>query len=166
MIIMEELDKEWVTLEKVMGQQAQARAREAALRALSEAHRLRVPGLANGVVHGDARDPNVMIKFPSPGEGKVLPGRGSGEDPPGGKVLPGRDSGEDPPGGILVKFVDFDWAGEHGVSRYPLFMSCQVNWAEGAGDQKVMMRQNDIELLQSGGRPLPLEFYSWHMERG
>ena len=36
MVIMEELDKEWVTLEKVMGQsQAQARAREAALRALS-----------------------------------------------------------------------------------------------------------------------------------
>ena len=33
MVIMEELDEGWVTLEKVLGQQAQARAREAALRA-------------------------------------------------------------------------------------------------------------------------------------
>ena len=84
----------------------------------------------------------------------------------GGSVLSERSAVEDPLGDILVKFVDFDWAGEHGVSRYPLFMSCQVNWAEGAGDQKVMMRQHDIELLRSGGKRLPFEYYSWHMEQG
>jgi Ser/Thr protein kinase RdoA (MazF antagonist) len=151
MVIMEELDEGWVTLEKVLGQQAQARAREAALRALSVAHQLEVPGLTNGAVHGDARDPNVMIKFLSSDGGSVLSERGAVEDPLGD---------------ILVKFVDFDWAGEHGVSRYPLFMSCQVNWAEGAGDQKVMMRQHDIELLRSGGKRLPFEYYSWHMEQG
>ena len=80
----------------------------------------------------------------------------------GGKVLPKQGAGEDLLEDIMVKFVDFDWAGEHGVSRYPLFMSCQVDWAEGAGDQKVMMRQQDIEHLRSGDKPLPFQYYLWH----
>ena len=47
-----------------------------------------------------------------------------------------------------VKFVDFDWAGKAGVSRYPLLLSQQIQWPDGVGDGlAVMEKQHDLDML-------------------
>ena len=47
-----------------------------------------------------------------------------------------------------VKFVDFDWAGKAGVSRYPLLLSQQIQWSDGVGDGlAVMEKRHDIDML-------------------
>ena len=161
MVIMEELSEEWLTLEKVTDPQAKARARAAALRALSTVHGLAVPGMLNGSVHGDARDPNVMVRFDEDDGGITTeggaPGQSSGATGGGIGGLPTSAGGS-----ILVKFVDFDWSGEHGQSRYPLFMSRRVKWARGVEDQGVMMQQHDVDFLASYKEELPSFLaYTW-----
>jgi len=47
-----------------------------------------------------------------------------------------------------VKFVDFDWAGKEGVSRYPLFLSHQIQWPEGVEGLGVMKKSHDIDMLK------------------
>jgi serine/threonine protein kinase len=45
-----------------------------------------------------------------------------------------------------VTFVDFDWAGKAGVSRYPLLLSQHIQWPDGVGDGlAVMEKQHDLE---------------------
>ena len=148
MVIMEELDPSWVSLEGLKGQ-ARTMARQAALETLQRAHRLHVPGLTGGCVHGDVRDPNVMVAMPAAGSGPGAGGSG------------GTDAGVAGP--VAVKFVDFDWAGEHGVGRYPLLMSRRVGWAPGAGDNQIMLQEHDTQLLASGGgaQGPGYEYYSW-----
>jgi hypothetical protein len=47
-----------------------------------------------------------------------------------------------------VKFVDFDWAGEDGASRYPLLMSHRIQWSGGVGEGLVLMKkQHDLDML-------------------
>jgi serine/threonine protein kinase len=47
-----------------------------------------------------------------------------------------------------VKFLDFDWAGQAGVSRYPLLLSQQIQWPDGVGEGlAVMEKQHDIDML-------------------
>jgi RIO-like serine/threonine protein kinase len=47
-----------------------------------------------------------------------------------------------------VKFVDFDWAGKAGVSRYPLLLSRQIQWPDGVGDGlAVMKKEHDLDML-------------------
>ena len=142
MAIMEELDESWVQLEK-LDDQEQPLARQAALIALNQAHSLRVNGFTNGSVHGDARDPNVMVRRPLSSSSSLV------------EV-----------GSKNIKFVDFDWAGEHGVSQYPMLMSRRVNWAPGAEDQGVMMQDHDVHLLTAGPHLSMFENYSWeHREQ-
>lgn len=48
-----------------------------------------------------------------------------------------------------VKFIDFDWAGEEGVSRYPLLLSRQIKWPEGVVEGlAVMKKQHDLDMLK------------------
>jgi serine/threonine protein kinase len=48
-----------------------------------------------------------------------------------------------------VKFVDFDWAGEVGVSHYPLLMSQQIQWPDGVGKGlAVMEKWHDLDMLK------------------
>jgi serine/threonine protein kinase len=46
-----------------------------------------------------------------------------------------------------VKFVDFDWAGNENVSRYPLFLSRQIQWPEGVEGLAVMKKSHDLDML-------------------
>jgi hypothetical protein len=55
---------------------------------------------------------------------------------------------DDIPRNNKVKFVDFDWAGKSGVSRYPLLLSQQIQWSDGVRDGlTVMEKQHDIDML-------------------
>jgi hypothetical protein len=47
-----------------------------------------------------------------------------------------------------VKFIDFDWAGKAGVSRYPLLLSQQISWAGGVKGLAVMEKQHDLDMLE------------------
>ncbi|KIM79437.1 hypothetical protein PILCRDRAFT_74331, partial [Piloderma croceum F 1598] len=48
-----------------------------------------------------------------------------------------------------VKFVDFDWAGEDRVSRYPLLMLHRIQWSDGIGEGLVLMKkQHDLDMLK------------------
>jgi hypothetical protein len=46
-----------------------------------------------------------------------------------------------------VKFVDFDWAGKEGVSRYPLLLSSQIQWPKGVEGLAMMERWHDFDIL-------------------
>jgi serine/threonine protein kinase len=47
-----------------------------------------------------------------------------------------------------VKFVDFDWAGKAGVSRYPLLLSQRIQWPDSVGDGlAVMQKRHDLDIL-------------------
>ena len=47
-----------------------------------------------------------------------------------------------------VKFVDFDWAGKEGESRYPLLLSQQIQWPVGVRDGlNVMKKEHDLDML-------------------
>lgn len=47
-----------------------------------------------------------------------------------------------------VKLIDFDWAGEEQQSRYPLFLSNEIKWADGAGPGRMIEKKHDIEMLR------------------
>ena len=50
---------------------------------------------------------------------------------------------------VLVKdddqifVIDFDWAGKHGVARYPVAVNREENWAEGVEVGRVMKKEHD-----------------------
>jgi len=46
-----------------------------------------------------------------------------------------------------VKFVDFEWAGEEGKRLYPLNMSDDIMWPEGACPCKPLMQAHDVAAL-------------------
>ena len=63
-------------------------------------------------------------------------------------------------------FVDFDWAGFNGVSRYPLHMNhAHISWPDGAADNQLMLQQHDRELLRSLQVP-PAVPYTWRADVG
>ena len=95
-----------------------AAARAAALDALAAAHK--VP-LSGGVyaAHGDCRGANVFVRAA-----------------PGG----GEHAWE-------TRFVDFDWSGEQGKTRYPTFMSTEVQWPSDARPGALLAQAHDVDLL-------------------
>jgi len=47
-----------------------------------------------------------------------------------------------------VKFVDFDWAGKAGVSRYPILLSQEIQWPDGIENGlAVMEKRHDLDML-------------------
>jgi hypothetical protein len=77
---------------------------------------------AEGVVHGDLRSPNFMIKV--------------------------RDNrpevGDD--GKYYIQVIDFDWAGESGKVRYPLYRNSQVTWP--APRDAPILPQHDVATVE------------------
>ncbi|KAK9809063.1 hypothetical protein WJX72_008776 [[Myrmecia] bisecta] len=66
----------------------------------------------------------------------------------------------------LAMFVDFDWAGFEGVSRYPLHMNhAHIKWPNGAADNAPMLQQHDWEFLESMQVP-PAMPYTWKADNG
>jgi hypothetical protein len=49
----------------------------------------------------------------------------------------------------LFKLIDFDWAGEAGVVKYPANMNPKVWWPEGAVDGQPIQKAHDLEMLNS-----------------
>ena len=76
---------------------------------------------------------------------------------PARKVLRASSSSE-----LSIRFIDFDWAGQDGVDRYPLLMSTFIPWPEGAGDQLLMRQSHDVALLRTGGAGSGRSYYSWY----
>ncbi|TFK91192.1 hypothetical protein K466DRAFT_542114 [Polyporus arcularius HHB13444] len=50
--------------------------------------------------------------------------------------------------GARVKIVDFDWAGEAGVVRYPLHLSTVINWPNGVADYALITKAHDDEMVR------------------
>lgn len=73
---------------------------------------------ATGMVHGDVRPPNCLVRR----DAKVA---GSWE----------------------VRFVDFEWAGREGEATYPAFLNPDIPWPEGVGYGKQLQRAHDSKLL-------------------
>lgn len=46
-----------------------------------------------------------------------------------------------------IKLVDFDWAGVHGQAKYPAHMNMTIQWPQGVGPQKGMLKGHDNEML-------------------
>lgn len=67
----------------------------------------------NNLVHGDLRPPNLLVVTENDSTGERL----------------------------LV--VDFDWAGEHGVSTYPIAVNPGETWHEDVEAGKTMMLEHD-----------------------
>jgi len=152
MVVMEQLAGSWVPLADLPPPQ-QAAARQAAVQALEAAHRVPIPGYTRGGVHGDARGINIMVcPATSRQPAEATPAAG------------GSSSGQ--AAQWHVKFIDFDWAGEHGVTTYPAFMSHVIPWAEGAGDLRVMRQEHDVHLLQQPLRAPAMMFYNWRQDVG
>ncbi|KAG2447159.1 hypothetical protein HYH02_007905 [Chlamydomonas schloesseri] len=99
-----------------------AQALSAAQGALARAH------AATGLVHGDMRPPNCLV----------------------------RRSGEAGAPAWEVRFVDFEWAGPEGEATYPACMNPAIPWPEGVGYRKPLHREHDTQLLAAtvagGGR--------------
>ena len=52
--------------------------------------------------------------------------------------------GGDKNGKLLL--VDFDWAGQNTVARYPFYMNHQeIQWPQGATDGALILREHDLE---------------------
>ena len=137
MVIMQQLGAGWQLLSSLATGESKKEARRAALCALQQAHTLEVFGPScPRSVHGDARDTNVMVATTS----SVAAGDSLGSQP-----------GASSSNKFSVRFVDFDWAGQDGVDRYPLLMSTYIPWPEGAGDQLLMRQCHDVALLSIGG---------------
>jgi hypothetical protein len=62
-------------------------------------------------------------------------------------------------GGFEVKFIDFDWAGQDGVSTYPPKMNhAQIAWPVGVSDGMPMRQSHDVDIVSN---PLGASSYSW-----
>ncbi|KAG0603954.1 hypothetical protein M758_10G133400 [Ceratodon purpureus] len=58
-----------------------------------------------------------------------------------------------------VKFIDFDWAGQHGVSTYPPKMNhVQIAWPDGVSDGMPMQQRHDVHIVSN---PPGASSYSW-----
>ncbi|PNH07961.1 hypothetical protein TSOC_005547 [Tetrabaena socialis] len=84
----------------------------AAEKALQTAH------AATGMVHGDVRPPNCLVRRDAEGAGSWQ-----------------------------VRFVDFEWAGREGQATYPACLNPDVPWPEGVGYGKQLQRAHDFQLL-------------------
>jgi hypothetical protein len=49
----------------------------------------------------------------------------------------------------LFKLIDFDWAGEAGVAKYPANMNPDIRWPEGAVDGQLIQKAHDLEMLSN-----------------
>ncbi|RPD60711.1 hypothetical protein L227DRAFT_585871 [Lentinus tigrinus ALCF2SS1-6] len=75
-----------------------------------------------GMVHGDIRLGNVIIANPTAGDEEDMDKR--------------------------VRIVDFDWAGEAGSVRYPLYLSKVINWPVGVADYAYITAEHDNEMAR------------------
>ncbi|KAK7677279.1 hypothetical protein QCA50_019780 [Cerrena zonata] len=46
-----------------------------------------------------------------------------------------------------VKIIDFDWAGMENIARYPLHLSPDIAWPDGAADYSYIQSNHDIEMV-------------------
>ena len=53
-----------------------------------------------------------------------------------------------------AKLVDFEWCGRHGVDQYPLSMSHNIPWPDGAAPGTTVMRAHDQHWLAQLKRDL------------
>ena len=142
MVIMQQLGEGWQLLSSLDAGESKEEARRAAMCALQRAHTLDVFGpFFPRSVHGDARDSNVMVASTS--SSSTAAGASSSSE-------------------LSIRFIDFDWAGQDGVDRYPLLMSTFIPWPEGAGDQLLMRQSHDVALLRTGGAGSGRSYYSWY----
>mmetsp|Transcript_1510 Transcript_1510/g.3363 ORF Transcript_1510/g.3363 Transcript_1510/m.3363 type:complete len:239 (-) Transcript_1510:367-1083(-) len=112
---------------------------------LDAAHNVRIPdapdaagnsGRGSRGVHGDMREPNILVKLPCiPGDGQHS---GSADSVPAEVQI----------SSLPVKFVDFDWSGIENVARYPPFLNRAVPWPQGVESGQRLSREHDVELLQ------------------
>ncbi|RPD77102.1 hypothetical protein L226DRAFT_459785 [Lentinus tigrinus ALCF2SS1-7] len=75
-----------------------------------------------GMVHGDIRLGNVIITNPTAGDEEDMDKR--------------------------VRIVDFDWAGEAGSVRYPLYLSKVINWPVEVADYAYITAEHDNEMAR------------------
>ena len=47
-----------------------------------------------------------------------------------------------------VRVVDFDWAGTHGVDKYPIAVNPEETWAQGVQAAQVMLKEHDQFMVQ------------------
>ncbi len=73
---------------------------------------------ATGMVHGDVRPPNCLVRRDTEGAGSWQ-----------------------------VRFVDFEWAGREGQATYPAFLNPDIPWPDGVGYRKQLQRAHDTQLL-------------------
>ncbi|RDX49331.1 hypothetical protein OH76DRAFT_1483274 [Lentinus brumalis] len=79
----------------------------------------------HNLVHGDVRLGNVVVAKPT--------------------------GAEDDDVGKRVRIVDFDWAGEEGIARYPLYLSKTISWPEGVADYALIRAEHDDEMVRRLG---------------
>ncbi|MDV2583586.1 hypothetical protein, partial [Alkalibacillus haloalkaliphilus] len=51
--------------------------------------------------------------------------------------------------GKLVRFIDFDWAGNAGNVRYPLHLSDAICKTAGTSEYEVITKEHDIKMLNA-----------------
>ena len=111
-------------------------------------------------VHGDARDVNVLVRRTPSAQQSVLAAQGVDSSCGMDKDAEGSGVGQNVAagsgqlfageGGWQACFVDFDWAGCEGASRYPLHMNhAMINWSAGVEDNSPMLQHHDEQLLAS-----------------
>ncbi|KAG2495000.1 hypothetical protein HYH03_006933 [Edaphochlamys debaryana] len=103
---------EWTRLSDLDGTDFE----EAVAGALSALRRVHA---ATGMVHGDARSPNCLVR---------------------------RDDGA---GAWQVRFIDFEWAAREGAVTYPAFLNPEIPWPEGVGYGMPLRCAHDTALLEA-----------------
>lgn len=78
---------------------------------------------STGMVHGDLRPPNCMVRRSAEG-----------------------------PGPWQVRFVDFEWSGRRGEATYPACLNPEIPWPAGVGYGKQLQFTHDLELLAATAR--------------
>ena len=81
-----------------------------------------------GMVHGDIRLENVIVANPT-----------------------GAEADSDDNVEKRVRIVDFDWAGDEGTVRYPLYLSKVINWPAGVADYAFILADDDDEMVRMLG---------------
>ncbi len=84
---------------------------------------LKVAHKETGMVHGDVRPPNCLVR----------------------RVATGTSW----PESWQVRFVDFEWAGREGEATYPAFLNPQIPWPLGVRYGAQLKCEHDLELLNS-----------------
>jgi len=65
-------------------------------------------------------------------------------------------------GGFEVKFIDFDWAGQENVARYPFQMNhAEIAWPDGVSDGMPMQQWHDLRVAS---KPLGPSSYRWRKQ--